>query len=77
VKLEWAAMKLLLPALLVLGACGVTRAQETAPVTSEVKVGAPAPDFAVKDHEGKLVKLADFKGKRVLLWFYPKADTGG
>lgn len=36
-----------------------------------------APDFEVKDHHGKAVRLADFKGKRVVLWFYPKADTPG
>ena len=36
-----------------------------------------APDFEVRDHHGKTVRLADFRGKRVVLWFYPKADTPG
>jgi cytochrome oxidase Cu insertion factor (SCO1/SenC/PrrC family) len=40
-------------------------------------VGDPAPDFKVKDQTGKVRSLADFKGKRVLLFFYPKADTPG
>jgi peroxiredoxin Q/BCP len=39
--------------------------------------GALAPDFEVKDHRGKLVRLKDFLGKIVVLWFYPKADTPG
>ena len=40
-------------------------------------IGAPAPGFAVKDHQGHDVHLSDFKGRRVVLWFYPKADTPG
>jgi len=36
-----------------------------------------APDFSVKDHNGNTVNLADFSGKKVVLWFYPKADTPG
>ena len=40
-------------------------------------VGGKAPEFTVKDHLGRTVKLADFAGKRVVLWFYPKADTPG
>jgi peroxiredoxin len=36
-----------------------------------------APDFEVLDHRGMTVRLKDFKGKRVVLWFYPKADTPG
>ena len=39
--------------------------------------GSPAPDFEVQDHHGETRRLADFAGKRVLLWFYPKADTPG
>lgn len=42
-----------------------------------LKVGDPAPDFEVTDHQGKRVKLKDFRGKKVVLWFYPKANTGG
>lgn len=39
--------------------------------------GTAAPDFEVSDHEGNTVRLADFAGKRLVLWFYPKADTPG
>ena len=39
--------------------------------------GDMAPDFQVKDHTGRSVRLADFRGRNVLLWFYPKADTPG
>ncbi len=42
-----------------------------------LEVGTAAPDFTVKDHEGQSVSLADFRGRKVLLWFYPKADTPG
>ncbi|MBV6632277.1 MAG: thioredoxin-dependent thiol peroxidase [Alphaproteobacteria bacterium] len=42
-----------------------------------VAVGSPAPDFAMPtDGEGE-VKLADLKGKKVVLYFYPKDDTSG
>jgi len=39
--------------------------------------GQPAPDFSVLDHTGKTRRLSDYKGKNVVLWFYPKADTPG
>jgi peroxiredoxin Q/BCP len=42
-----------------------------------LNVGDIAPDFAVRDHTGKIRSLSDFKGKTVVLWFYPKADTPG
>ena len=42
-----------------------------------LKVGDSAPDFEVKDHEGRTVHLRDLRGKKVVLWFYPKADTPG
>ena len=40
-------------------------------------VGAQAPDFTVTAQDGSPVRLADFRGKKVVLWFYPKANTGG
>lgn len=40
-------------------------------------VGSKAPEFTVKDHLGRSVSLKGFAGKRVVLWFYPKADTPG
>src|SRR5436190_22017239 len=39
--------------------------------------GDKAPDFTSKDQDGKTIKLADYKGKRVVLYFYPKDDTPG
>jgi peroxiredoxin Q/BCP len=39
--------------------------------------GDNAPDFTVNDHEGRSLSLADLRGRRAVLWFYPKADTPG
>lgn len=39
--------------------------------------GAPAPDFALPDQAGRTVRLADFRGRWVVLYFYPKDDTPG
>ena len=40
-------------------------------------VGTPAPDFTTTDDGGKTVSLSNFKGKTVVLYFYPKDDTPG
>jgi peroxiredoxin Q/BCP len=42
-----------------------------------VEEGKKAPDFTLPDQDGKKVKLSDFKGKYVVLYFYPKDDTSG
>lgn len=42
-----------------------------------LKVGAKAPAFSLKNTEGKTVKLSDLKGKKVVLYFYPKDMTPG
>ncbi|MBJ66706.1 MAG: thioredoxin-dependent thiol peroxidase [Gemmatimonadetes bacterium] len=42
-----------------------------------LSVGDPAPNFTLADADGNLVKLSDFKGKKVVLYFYPKDDTPG
>ena len=42
-----------------------------------VKEGEKAPEFNLKDTNGKNVKLSDFKGKKLLLYFYPKDNTEG
>jgi peroxiredoxin Q/BCP len=42
-----------------------------------LKVGDPAPDFTATAHTGETVSLQDLRGKHVVLWFYPKADTPG
>jgi len=39
--------------------------------------GDKAPDFSAKDQSGNTVSLSDFKGKKVVLYFYPKDDTPG
>jgi len=42
-----------------------------------LNVGDVAPDFAVPDHTGQIRRLSEYRGKTVVLWFYPKADTPG
>ena len=39
--------------------------------------GAKAPAITLKDQSGRTVKLSDFKGRKVLVYFYPRADTPG
>jgi thioredoxin-dependent peroxiredoxin len=41
------------------------------------KVGDTAPDFELPSDTGETMKLSDFRGKRVILYFYPKDDTSG
>ena len=42
-----------------------------------IEEGQRAPDFTLVNQDGKRVSLEDLSGKRVLLWWYPKADTPG
>lgn len=42
-----------------------------------LEVGTKAPDFRVKDQDGKEVTLESLRGKKVILYFYPKDDTPG
>ena len=42
-----------------------------------LEVGNMAPDFELTTDEGKVVKLSDYRGQRVLLFFYPRAATPG
>lgn len=44
---------------------------------AKLKVGDRAPSFSLMDQNGRTVSLADFKGTKLLLYFYPKADTPG
>ena len=44
---------------------------------AQLKVGDQAPGFTLKDQDGRTVSLADFKARKLLLYFYPKADTPG
>jgi thioredoxin-dependent peroxiredoxin len=42
-----------------------------------IDVGAAAPEFSLSNQDGTSVDLAQYAGKNVLLWWYPKADTPG
>jgi len=42
-----------------------------------LKIGDQAPDFTLKNDTGAEVSLRDFKGKRVVLFFFPRANTPG
>ena len=44
---------------------------------ASLQIGSKAPDFTVNDQDGKPVKLSNFKGKKVVLYFYPKDMTPG
>jgi peroxiredoxin Q/BCP len=44
---------------------------------TELQEGQKAPKFSAKDQDGKSINLADFAGKTVVLYFYPKDDTPG
>jgi dienelactone hydrolase len=59
------------------GAASGTNKAPVEPRQPMLKKGQAAPDFAVKDESGKLHTLADYRGRRLVIWFYPKADTPG
>jgi len=42
-----------------------------------IKIGTKAPEFAVKNEKGNEIKLSDYLGKRIVLYFYPKDNTPG
>ena len=42
-----------------------------------LEIGTKAPDFELEDQNGKLRKLSDYKGSKVILYFYPKDNTSG
>ena len=44
---------------------------------TKLKVGDKAPDFTANDQDGKKISLSDYKGKKVVLYFYPKDQTPG
>jgi peroxiredoxin Q/BCP len=45
--------------------------------TTRLAVGDKAPAFSLPDAEGKTVKLSDYKGRKVIVYFYPAASTPG
>ncbi len=48
-----------------------------ASLAEQVQTGDPAPDFELKDQSGQLHSIEDYRGKWVVLYFYPKDDTPG
>ena len=42
-----------------------------------LREGDPAPDFSLSDQHGGTVRLEDFRGRKLLIYFYPEADTPG
>lgn len=42
-----------------------------------LEVGTPAPDFALPDQQGNIHRLSDYRGRKVILYFYPKDNTPG
>jgi len=56
-----------------------TKAAKVVPSAStvELKIGQKAPAFSLPNQDGKIVSLSDYKGKKVVLYFYPKDDTPG
>src|SRR3984957_6603060 len=53
-------------------ACGVGLRAHAAPAADNVQAGAAAPNFSLPSQEDKMVSLTDYKGKWVVLYFYPK-----
>src|SRR3984893_14225504 len=70
-RFVWIAVAIVAVAGAALG-IGSLRAGDNGPA-----VGTPAPDFTLNSQEGKPVSLHDFKGKWVVLYFYPKDFTSG
>jgi len=63
--------------LLVMAAALSAQGQPPAQYPVELKVGDTAPAFALMGSDGKVHKLSDYKGKTVVLAWFPKAFTGG
>src|SRR5687768_17120740 len=60
-----------------LGGWPADRADMKGSEGSMVEVGSPAPEFSLPDGEGNLVTLSALRGKKVVLYFYPKDATPG
>lgn len=58
-------------------AAGVLAASALLRAAGAPAVGAPAPAFTLTSDEGKPTSLSDYKGKWIVLYFYPKDFTGG
>jgi len=42
-----------------------------------LKTGQKVPGFSLPDHNNNMVSLSDFTGSKILIWFFPKANTPG
>jgi peroxiredoxin Q/BCP len=60
-----------------MGSAGRSLAPMEMEVYRMVAVGTQAPDFELRDDSGRPVRLSQFRGKKVILYFYPKALTKG
>jgi thioredoxin-dependent peroxiredoxin len=69
-------MKMLLLTTIVL-ACGLLLFRSLSMAGLLPQAGQPAPDFSLQDQNGKTHRLADYSGKWLVLYFYPKDDTPG
>ncbi len=54
-----------------------TLAPVSTPPPPTVQEGDTAPDFAAPDQDGNVVRLSDLRGRHVVLYFFPKAETPG
>ena len=45
--------------------------------SSSLTIGENAPEFSLKDQSGKIRRLSDYKGKKLVIYFFPKAFTPG
>src|SRR5579862_8282028 len=61
----------------VAAACGIGLRAHAAPAADTIQAGAVAPNFTLPSQEDKPVSLADYKGKWVVLYFYPKDMSPG
>ena len=66
-----------LAAILALATAGSLGVRAYAAAADGVTVGSPAPNFSLPSQEDKMVSLSDYKGKWVVLYFYPKDMTTG
>lgn len=46
-------------------------------ITIMLPINTPAPEFSLPDQDGKIRNLSDYKGKKIILYFYPKDNTSG
>jgi hypothetical protein len=72
--MNWLPRAVRRPAILTVAALALTQGSVLA---ADLQVGQQAPEFALPDQDGKIHRLADYRGKNVILAFYPKDMTAG